>query len=55
MDLLKVGNIVGNLEGLISRIEVGTLVTKKNSTNATIRNKALKLLEELNETLTVKV
>jgi len=51
MDLLKVGKLIGNLEGLISKIDCGTLTTKKNSANASVRNRSLKLLNELQESL----
>lgn len=47
MNLLNVGKKIGELEGLISKIDCGTLITKKNETNANIKYRALKLLKEL--------
>ncbi|CUO85017.1 hypothetical protein [Clostridium paraputrificum] len=47
MNFLNVGRKIGELEGLISKIDCGTLVTKKNQTNQCIKLRALKLLEEL--------
>lgn len=48
MNLLNIGKKIGELEGLISKIDFGTLVTKKNQTNEHIKYRALKLLKELN-------
>lgn len=49
MNLLNIGKKVGELEGLISKIDCGTLVTKKNTTNENIKYRALKILKELQE------
>ena len=51
MNLLNIGKKIGELEGLISKIDCGTLVTKKNQTNEHIKYRALKLLKELNNEL----
>lgn len=48
MNLLNIDKKIGELEGLISKIDCGTLVTKKNQTNELIKYRALKLLKELN-------
>lgn len=45
--MLNVGKKIGELEGLISKIDCGTLVTKKNQTNEHIKFRALRLLKEL--------
>lgn len=47
MNLFNVGRKIGELEGGISKIDYGTLVTKKNQTNQYIKLRALKLLKEL--------
>lgn len=47
MNLLNIGKKIGELEGLISKIDCGTLVTKKNQTNKDVRHRSLKLLREL--------
>ncbi|APF21644.1 hypothetical protein [Clostridium butyricum] len=47
MNLLKIGKKIGELEGIISKIDCGTLVTKKNQTNENVKYRALKLLKEL--------
>jgi hypothetical protein len=51
LNSLNVGKKIGELEGLISRIDCGTLVTKKNQTNQHIKHRALKLLKELQSEL----
>ena len=53
MNLLKVGKKIGELEGLMSKIDCGTLVTKKNTTNGNIKHRALlKVMLTLNILLT---
>lgn len=47
MDLLNIGMKIGQLEGLISKIDCGSLVTKKNTQNEKIKHSSLKLLKEL--------
>lgn len=49
LDLLNIGVKIGELEGLISKIDCGTLVTKKNTTNSNIKKRALKILKELHD------
>lgn len=49
MDLLNIGVKIGELEGLISKIDCGTLVTKKNTINSNIKKRALKILKELHD------
>ncbi|QUH21747.1 hypothetical protein [Alkaliphilus sp. B6464] len=51
MDLMKIGKIIGNLEGIISKIDCGTLVTKKNNTNQSVKSYALKLIKDLENEL----
>lgn len=49
MNLLKIGKTIGELEGIISKIDCGTLVTKKNKINEQVKYRALKLIRELNK------
>ncbi len=47
MNLITIGKLLGELQGMVSSIDTGTFETKKNNINSSIKKRSLELIRDL--------